>query len=370
MSPAIPSAVLHYVGYDADRGGILAVIRALASERAFPCVLGVNSGFAPRPGNTLELQRFSPLAGETINAAAIWRTRRVAREAREWLREDARRMFHGHSRAGLLVATWLRRWGERRAVATVHCYGRQRWFYRWAAERLGNGHLYWLSPAMRRFYALRETTDPWQHCLPGCVAQSPVEAPTRRSAPEVVQLGGGGTLTPWKRWHLVIEALAAMPPERRRRFVFRHIGGVDGSAASLAYRERLVRQTEACGLADTIQWRGEAPDSAALLAATDCLLVTSKAEPFSVAMLEALFAGVPVLAAAEGGALDVVSPGANGWLFSGEEADLGRALTGLLNDDAWTRLKMEGTMLSRFTAETMARRHLEVYRSVLHRGTA
>ncbi|MGH7947058.1 MAG: hypothetical protein ACREF9_18935, partial [Opitutaceae bacterium] len=166
-----PGAVLHYVGYDVDRGGILAVIRALATEDLFPCVLGVNPAFQAGRSRDLEIMRLPNVSGNTISLRNMLRAHRIAREAQAWLRGDATRVFHGHSRAGLLVALWLRRFGERRAVATVHCYGRQRWFYRWAAHRLRGG-IFWLSPEMKRYYGLRresEAADRWAGCLPGCV---------------------------------------------------------------------------------------------------------------------------------------------------------------------------------------------------------
>src|SRR5687768_6466583 len=106
-------AVLHYVGYDVDRGGILAVIRALAAEKQFPCVLGVNPGFQAGRSRGLELKRLPALAGDTIRVVTLLRAYRVAQQVRTWLREDPSRVFHGHSRAGLLVALWLHRLGER-----------------------------------------------------------------------------------------------------------------------------------------------------------------------------------------------------------------------------------------------------------------
>ena len=137
-----PGAVLHYVGYDVDRGGILAVIRALAAENQFPCVLGVNPNFQPERSRGIPLLRLPAMAGDTISVATMLRARSVARQVRSWLAADSARVFHGHSRAGLLVALWLKRMGEKRVAATVHCYGRRRWFYRWAAGQLrGQGKL-------------------------------------------------------------------------------------------------------------------------------------------------------------------------------------------------------------------------------------
>lgn len=44
-------------------------------------------------------------------------------------------------------------------------------------------------------------------------------------------------------------------------------------------------------------------------------------EPFGIAPIEALSAGVPVIALREGGALDYIQPGDNGWFFTEQTAD-------------------------------------------------
>src|SRR4051812_31852629 len=92
-----PLTVLHYIGADDDRGGIVSVVRALASAECFECVLGVNRGFRQRRSPPLPVAEFTPLAGETLGLTTFWRARAVAREARRWLAEDPLRVFHGHS---------------------------------------------------------------------------------------------------------------------------------------------------------------------------------------------------------------------------------------------------------------------------------
>lgn len=129
--------VLHYLGCDEDRGGIAAVVRALATANRFDCVLGVNAGAQQRRTPVLVQREFPRVAGESLGLTTLWRTRSVAREVRAWLAGGPERIFHGHSRAGLAVAVWLAAMGERRVVVSVHCYGRRKWFYRWAARQLG-----------------------------------------------------------------------------------------------------------------------------------------------------------------------------------------------------------------------------------------
>lgn len=159
--------ILFYLGYDNDRGGICSFLRALSTAAAprFEMTLGMNN-CARFDRLALPVVEFPRIEGETISPRTIVRTRAIAREAREWLRADPRRIFHGCSRAGLLVALWLARWGERRVVATVHTYGRHRWFYRHAARQLGP-RLFFLSPEMARYYGLPPKN--WDDCLPPCI---------------------------------------------------------------------------------------------------------------------------------------------------------------------------------------------------------
>jgi glycosyltransferase involved in cell wall biosynthesis len=357
--------VLHYLGYDRDRGGIVSVVRALAGAGRFECVLGLNRNARQLRQPALPAAEVSPVAGEILNVRTFWRARAVAREAHAWLDAAPGRVFHGHSRAGLAVALWLARQGEARAVVSVHCYGRQRWFYRWAAGRLRD-RLFWLSPAMKEYYGVAGG-EAWAQCIPECVPAPVLPRASRIPATDgALRLGGIGALVPWKRWHLVLEALALMPATVREKWRFRHIGGTDGSPVAERYSVQVQARTKELGLDDCVEWLGEQPSADGMLGETDCLVVASYHEPFSVAMLEALQAGVPVLAADSGGARDVIVPMGNGWLFrSGDARDLSRMLTMLVESDALARVRIDPSELTRFSAETVAGQWAEVYARLL-----
>jgi len=305
--------VLHYLGYDQDHGGIVSVIRAQAAVGETRALLGLNRGARQLRQPELATMEFTPLPGEQLNPTSFWRARRVAREVQAWLAGGADRVFHGHSRAGLVVGSWLHQWGERRVVVSVHCYGRRRWFYRQAAERLGR-RLYWLSPAMKRYYEIA-SPDNWDQCMPGGVPIGAAIASTRPDAEtRGFRLVGVGERVPRKRWDLVLAALGEMPDD----FVFEHIGG--GTEPEIT---ALAEQTAALGLSPRVQWHGREADSRRILAQADALVVASENEPFAMAILEALAVGVPVIAADSGGTVDAVVSGANGELFrSGDALDL------------------------------------------------
>lgn len=316
-----PPTVLHYTGYDEDVGGVLSVVRALAAANQFACVLGVNRGFVQRRAPSLALLELPTIAGDTIGPLEAWKARAVARAVGAWLDQGPDRVFHGHSRAGLLVGLWLAARRERRVVVSVHVYGHQRWFYRWAARRLDDG-LYWLSPAMRRYYGVDDGT--WDHCMPGGVPGLNLQP--ARPVPQRLRLGGAGSLVDWKNWPLVVEAMALLPDDLRARVTFDHVGGgsdeIRREALALVARHGLERQ---------VAFRGSEPSADALLTSIDALVVASHNEPFSMSMLEALDVGVPVLAADSGGATDIIREGVNGGLFrTGDPQSLATAITAWL----------------------------------------
>jgi len=356
--------VLHYTGGDDDRGGIISVVRNLSAAGNFRSWLGVNEGATQTRRPPLPALEFPRVAGERISPANAWRARRVADAVQAWLAASPQRLFHGHSRAGLLVALWLQRRGERRVVVSVHCYGRQRWFYRWAARRLGQS-LIWLSPAMRDHYGV--VGNGWAGCRPGCVA---ADRPVPLRAPRVgfvLRLGGIGALVRWKRWDLVLAALDLLPGEIRRQIRFRHLGAAENSEKSRAYAAELRAAAAARGL--EVAWEGQQPSSEGFLKEVDVLVVASQDEPFSVAMLEALYAGVPVLAADSGGARDVIEPGVNGWLFrSGDAGDLAARLAAIVAGADLTGKDAVAASLQRFSAHAAAEEWHDLYRAALGRA--
>jgi glycosyltransferase involved in cell wall biosynthesis len=357
--------VLHYVGYDDDRGGIVSVIRNLAATGQFSCVLGVNPEFRQERQPALKVLHLPRLAGERIDLANLWQARRVAREVRPWLRADSLRVFHGHSRAGLLVACWLRASGESRVVASVHCLGRQRWFYRFAARVLGD-RLHWLGPAMKRHYGLADRS--WRNCIPDCVPM-PEEGNCRRQPgrDSCLRVGCVGALVAVKEWEVALQALARLPADLPATLV--HVGSTDGSVASAAYADRLRRQSERLHIADRIEWRGQLENLAAFHSEIDVLVVASPWEAFSVAALEAAAAGVPIVAPDRAGTADLIESAKVGRLFrTGDPDDLARVIASFASDAGRVGLDFLPAELRRFAASAVAAQWAAVYEDLADRA--
>lgn len=86
-------------------------------------------------------------------------------------------------------------------------------------------------------------------------------------------------------------------------------------------RHEIAAEVRALGLADRVRLLGRVPAASRLIAAADLLVLSSRYEALPVTVMEALAAGVPVVAPAVGGIPDIVTTGRNGILTAPGRAD-------------------------------------------------
>lgn len=120
---------------------------------------------------------------------------------------------------------------------------------------------------------------------------------------------------------------------------------------------------------------GHRADVMRVLDAVDVVVHPSRVDAFPTALLEAMAAGVPVVATAVGGIPEIVEPGRTGILVDAppDVEALTRALEGLVADPALRRRLGEAGRERRgreFTAEHWARRTRAVYEAALGRRGA
>lgn len=125
------------------------------------------------------------------------------------------------------------------------------------------------------------------------------------------------------------------------------------------------------GIADRVRLTGWVEDSREYLVGYDVFALPSHTEGFPLTTLEAMLAGVPVVASDVGGVSEQVVADRTGLLVPAGDVDALAAALERLVTDAGLRDRLAGAaramVQERFTAPTMARRYEELYREVLSR---
>jgi len=174
------------------------------------------------------------------------------------------------------------------------------------------------------------------HACPLAVTRPPPPAGFDRAAlrrelgvgePDEVVIVLAARLERWKGHILLLRALGRLAGERRWRC---WIAGGAQRPEEASYLRELQSAAWAMGLAGRIHLLGQRDDVPLLMAAADVHCQPNEGpEPFGVAFVEAMLAGLPVVTTAMGGAPEVV-PGEAGVLVPPEVDALAKALGALI----------------------------------------
>jgi len=138
-------------------------------------------------------------------------------------------------------------------------------------------------------------------------------------------IGVVGRLQPWKGQHVFLQA-AARIAERHPRARFVVIGGTPGGF-SAEYPERLRALVRELGIEDRVWFAGQRSDVPLILPGLDVFVLPSFDEPFGLVTVEAMAAGVPVVATHTGGTPEIVNDGESGLLVTpGDDAGIAQAV--------------------------------------------
>jgi glycosyltransferase involved in cell wall biosynthesis len=168
-----------------------------------------------------------------------------------------------------------------------------------------------------------------------------------------------------KGWDVLVDAFAALTDPRAYLLL------VGDASAEPHFRAGLDARIARHGLGDRVRFAGHVSDMGPVFAATDVSVLPSRSEGHALALVEALRAGLPVVASKVGAASDVITHMRNGLLFERESvpqlADLLRALHGdeaLVERLGAAARTLQGIPTPREHAEAL----LTTYRSLLARA--
>ena len=207
------------------------------------------------------------------------------------------------------------------------------------------------------------------------VVHDPVVAPLRHvkrtpGGPFVV--GMVGRIARWKGQHVFLEAFARAFRDGAETAVL--VGEAMFGEADEAYGVELRQLADRLGIAERVEFRGFREDVWAELAMMDVFVHASiTPEPFGQVIVEAMLAGVPVIASAGGGPSEILTDGVDGLLYPAGDVDaLVEALQRLRGDASLcTRLSANArTRAERFSPRVEAANIISFYRRVLESSAA
>lgn len=178
-----------------------------------------------------------------------------------------------------------------------------------------------------------------------------------------VVIGTVGHLAPIKGHDVFVRA-AALISARRQDVQFVIIG--EDKSPQMENRrslESLVTELKLKGIVTMPGWHDDMP---ALLSSLTVFVSAARSEPFGLAIVEAMAAGLPIVAAASEGALEIIEDGHTGKLVPRDDPEaLAQAINSLLDSPAQRSLLAHNAHLAareRFSLARMARDTEQVYR--------
>lgn len=181
-----------------------------------------------------------------------------------------------------------------------------------------------------------------------------------------VVVGTVGHLAPIKGHDVFLRA-AALISTRRKGVHFVVIG--EDKSAQMAYRKFLESLVTELGLNGSVAMPGWQDDIPSVLSSLTLFVSAARSEPFGLSIVEAMAAGLPVVAAASEGALEIIEDGHSGKLVPvGDPESLATAIDNLLADPLERSRLGHNALLAarqRYSLTRMASDTERVYREVL-----
>lgn len=165
-------------------------------------------------------------------------------------------------------------------------------------------------------------------------------------------------VAPPKNFIVLLDALASID----RKYILRIVG--DGPELY-----HVQEHAQELGIESNIDFMGSRNDVPEILSSSDIFILSSDWEGFPISIIEAMRAGLPVIASRVGGISEAVIEGRNGYLVPRNDADaLAESIKRLITDAGKRELTGQQSrqlFLENCTTETMLKKVDEVYQSLL-----
>jgi glycosyltransferase involved in cell wall biosynthesis len=146
---------------------------------------------------------------------------------------------------------------------------------------------------------------------------------------------------------------------------------IGGAVLEAEFYAELQQMVQELGLEGRFSFDGSVSDLQTYLADADVFILPSRSEGFSNAIVEAMAAGLPVIATDVGGNAEAVQDGVTGTIVPPEDVNaMAAAMRAMLADPERARVMGEAgkaRVAERFTTEAMMRQLVTAYRRILGR---
>ena len=353
----------HYAGAERVQDLLASELGQFGFEVGFACL---------RPGQFPKTRRYgdAPLyelpMRHRFDLRPVWKLVRI-------VRREGYQLLHAHTARSAMIAAIVSKITGVPMVHHVHSPTSRDTTHRWRAginaivERFSlcrTSALIAVSESLGRHVrerGLREETV--SVVANGVPRRRP--SPPRGSSKTEWTLGTVALFRPRKGIEVLLRALALLR-SRGLPVRLRAVGGFETDE----YQRRIERLTEELGLTDAVDWTGFTRDVDAELAQMDVFVLPSLfGEGLPMVVLEAMAAGVPVVATEVEGTPEAIRDGRDGLIAEPDDPqDLANSLQQIVVGEVdWNRLRASALarQAEKFSEQSMAAGVADVYRRVL-----
>lgn len=365
--------ILHLLGSSYDHGGIFSSLRSIISiDKENEHYVTVNERFVERRLPSLPLIR---LPNQIAESNSFWKliikSLQGLSPVLNFIKHGDFDIIHAHHRGSYIQAALVGWLLKKPVVITLHNYASNPAFYR-AYAYFTKSSIVCLTQEMIKYYKFPERYKDRIFLNPECYNNEKIRyyinTGVHGRKENVIRLIGLGALNERKGWKILIKALNQNSKHFRNRLKVDIYGGaLDHHDQDKDELNRLISQY---ALQDIITIHDFQSEVLGHIQNADYLILPSIMEPCSVAILEALALGVPVIASRSGGCIDLIQHGFNGFLFEEKnERDLSELLLKISNKELIPKQSVEEIRKSiRFCSnEEVLKKNIEIYKTTISR---